>query len=312
MPGVRAALVWNTSTAELARQHNDANVVAVGGRQHTVEEATELVLTFLRTPFSHDERHVRRIGLIAEYEQERHHPAGAEMGGDDVRTAVDEAVAVLSRVPDPTAPVLDTDVAGVVWHIGECLHWYGHDLLLGRVDLTAGRYERDPDAGYGRLVTGLTTWGEVLARVLDAADPGSAASTLRLARPRRVRRDGLRRGARAHRGRRRGGRAALVPAGRRGRRDAGPGVPRRPDRHRPGHHAALGHRPRRPARSPAADVLALRLGTLRGAPTAAQNESGLCGATGQENDVEASATAPGLTSVIRPARSSVPSETPPR
>ncbi|SSC22250.1 DinB/YfiT-like putative metalloenzymes [Klenkia terrae] len=94
------------------------------------------------------------------------------MGGDDVRTAVDEAVAVLSRVPDPTAPVLDTDVAGVVWHIGECLHWYGHDLLLGRVDLTAGRYERDPDAGYGRLVTGLTTWGEVLARVLDAADPG--------------------------------------------------------------------------------------------------------------------------------------------
>ncbi len=76
VPGVRAALVWNTATAELARQHNDANVVAVGGRQHTVEEATELVLTFLRTPFSHDERHVRRIGLITGYEQERHHPAG--------------------------------------------------------------------------------------------------------------------------------------------------------------------------------------------------------------------------------------------
>ncbi len=76
VPGVRAALVWNTSTAELARQHNDANVVAVGGRQHSVEEATELVLTFLRTPFSGDERHVRRIGLVAAYEQERHHPAG--------------------------------------------------------------------------------------------------------------------------------------------------------------------------------------------------------------------------------------------
>ncbi|MCO7219762.1 ribose-5-phosphate isomerase [Klenkia sp. PcliD-1-E] len=83
VPGVRAALVWNTSTAELARQHNDANVVAVGGRQHSVEEATELVLTFLRTPFSGEERHVRRIGLVAEYEQERHHPAG---GGPAERT----------------------------------------------------------------------------------------------------------------------------------------------------------------------------------------------------------------------------------
>ncbi|MEI4273868.1 ribose-5-phosphate isomerase [Klenkia sp. LSe6-5] len=76
VPGVRAALVWNTSTAELARQHNDANVVAVGGRQHSVEEATGLVLTFLRTPFSGEERHARRIGLVAAYEQERHHPAG--------------------------------------------------------------------------------------------------------------------------------------------------------------------------------------------------------------------------------------------
>jgi len=96
------------------------------------------------------------------------------MGGDDVRAVVDEAVAVLARVPDPTAPVpvVGTDVSGVVWHTGECLHWYGHDLLMGRVDLTAGRWERDPDAGYGRLVTGLATWGEVLARVLDGADPG--------------------------------------------------------------------------------------------------------------------------------------------
>ena len=76
VPGVRAALVWNTATAELARQHNDANVVAVGARQHSVAEATELVLHFLATPFSEDERHVRRIGLVAAYEQERHHPAG--------------------------------------------------------------------------------------------------------------------------------------------------------------------------------------------------------------------------------------------
>ena len=76
VPGVRAALVWNRDTAELARQHNDANVVSVGGRQHSVEEATELVLTFLATPFSQDERHVRRIGLITDYERDRHRPAG--------------------------------------------------------------------------------------------------------------------------------------------------------------------------------------------------------------------------------------------
>ena len=48
VPGVRAALVWNTATAQLARQHNDANVVSIGARQHSVEEATELVLEFLR------------------------------------------------------------------------------------------------------------------------------------------------------------------------------------------------------------------------------------------------------------------------
>jgi ribose 5-phosphate isomerase B len=67
--GVRAALVWNTDTSRLAREHNDANVVAVGARQHSKEEVLELVLTFLREPFSQDERHVRRIGKIAIYEQ---------------------------------------------------------------------------------------------------------------------------------------------------------------------------------------------------------------------------------------------------
>ena len=76
VPGVRAALVWNTDTAKLARQHNDANVVSVGGRQHSVADATALVLTFLREPFSGESRHVRRIGLVSEYERDRHRPAG--------------------------------------------------------------------------------------------------------------------------------------------------------------------------------------------------------------------------------------------
>jgi ribose 5-phosphate isomerase B len=68
--GVRAALVWNEVTAIAAREHNNANVMAIGGRMHTEEEALALVDLFLTTPFSHDERHVRRIALISEYENE--------------------------------------------------------------------------------------------------------------------------------------------------------------------------------------------------------------------------------------------------
>lgn len=67
--GIRAALAWNLDTAKLARQHNDANVVAVGARQHSQEEVLELIRAFVAEPFSHDERHVRRIGKIAAYEQ---------------------------------------------------------------------------------------------------------------------------------------------------------------------------------------------------------------------------------------------------
>jgi ribose 5-phosphate isomerase B len=66
--GVRAALVWNVSTALLARQHNDANVIAIGARQHTVDEAKLFIDTFIAEPFSGEERHVRRIAQLAEYE----------------------------------------------------------------------------------------------------------------------------------------------------------------------------------------------------------------------------------------------------
>ncbi|WGD36424.1 ribose-5-phosphate isomerase [Lysinibacter sp. HNR] len=66
--GARAALVWNLSTARLAREHNDANVISIGARQHTVEEAVSFIDAFIAEPFSHDERHVRRIAQLAEYE----------------------------------------------------------------------------------------------------------------------------------------------------------------------------------------------------------------------------------------------------
>jgi ribose 5-phosphate isomerase B len=66
--GARAALVWSVPTAELARQHNDANLIAIGARQHTVDEAELFIDTFIATPFSGDERHARRIAQLAEYE----------------------------------------------------------------------------------------------------------------------------------------------------------------------------------------------------------------------------------------------------
>lgn len=67
--GIRAALAWNESTAKLAREHNDANVIAVGARQHSQEEVLRLIELFAAEPFSNDERHIRRIGKIATYEQ---------------------------------------------------------------------------------------------------------------------------------------------------------------------------------------------------------------------------------------------------
>lgn len=72
--GIRAALVWNDDTAALARDHNDANVISVGGRQHTIEEMTRFIDIFLTAPFSGDERHVRRIGQMSDYEQTRELP----------------------------------------------------------------------------------------------------------------------------------------------------------------------------------------------------------------------------------------------
>jgi ribose 5-phosphate isomerase B len=69
VPGVRAALAWNDDTASLGREHNDANVVAVGSRMHSLDEATRLVERFVTTPFSGDERHARRIAMIGAFEE---------------------------------------------------------------------------------------------------------------------------------------------------------------------------------------------------------------------------------------------------
>jgi len=68
--GIRAGLAYNTVMARLTREHNDANVLSIGGRMQSLEDALEMVKVFLDTPFSGDPRHSRRIKLLADYEEE--------------------------------------------------------------------------------------------------------------------------------------------------------------------------------------------------------------------------------------------------
>ncbi len=64
IPGIRAALCTDCFCAQATREHNDSNILAMGGRVVGGGLATKIVETFLETPFSNDERHIRRINLI--------------------------------------------------------------------------------------------------------------------------------------------------------------------------------------------------------------------------------------------------------
>ncbi|MEU6440098.1 ribose-5-phosphate isomerase [Streptomyces sp. NPDC047046] len=79
--GVRCALAWSVETAKLGREHNNANVVSVGARMHSTDEATSFVEVFLSTPYSEEPRHTRRIEMLTAYEKSgvlppvpAHHP----------------------------------------------------------------------------------------------------------------------------------------------------------------------------------------------------------------------------------------------
>ncbi|WP_431878482.1 ribose-5-phosphate isomerase [Amycolatopsis sacchari] len=75
VPGARAALAWKPEIAQLAREHNHAQLIGIGARMHTVEEATAIVDTFLATPVSPDERHARRVRQLLDYERTGNPPA---------------------------------------------------------------------------------------------------------------------------------------------------------------------------------------------------------------------------------------------
>ncbi|KQU30381.1 ribose-5-phosphate isomerase [Rhodococcus sp. BP-349] len=75
VPGARCALAWSVETAQLARQHNKAQLIGIGGRMHTLPEALAIVDAFLETPWSGEERHQRRIDILSEYERTGDAPA---------------------------------------------------------------------------------------------------------------------------------------------------------------------------------------------------------------------------------------------
>ena len=69
-PGIRAANCTNAFMAQATREHNDANILGLGARVIGVGTALKIVETFLNTPFSEGERHVRRIAMIEDLKNE--------------------------------------------------------------------------------------------------------------------------------------------------------------------------------------------------------------------------------------------------
>jgi len=67
--GIRAVLAWSIETAKLGKEHNNANVVSVGGRMHSIDQCKEIIDAFIATPFSNDERHIRRINKMSKFEE---------------------------------------------------------------------------------------------------------------------------------------------------------------------------------------------------------------------------------------------------
>ncbi|WP_010540437.1 ribose-5-phosphate isomerase [Dietzia alimentaria] len=74
VPGARCALAWSVETARLAREHNNAQLIGIGGRMHSQEEALAIVDAFLDQQWSGAERHQRRIDILAEYERTHEAP----------------------------------------------------------------------------------------------------------------------------------------------------------------------------------------------------------------------------------------------
>ncbi|SDY05907.1 hypothetical protein SAMN05661080_02189 [Modestobacter sp. DSM 44400] len=230
--------------------------------------------------------------------------------GDHVRRPPAAVRNLLAQVPaSAPVPAMGADTGAVVAHVGSRLACYAHDLVAGPHDVSDGEVLRRSGADLATLSAGLTAWGEVLARVVDASPPAERGWHCDGRPDAAGFRPGMRGAAAARR--RRGPPGSGLPSTRRPtwRSPSSPGCSptcRREDpwaslRWATG-RGELSGRPRRTSWRYAA------------APTGerGQNSSGHHGVTGQAKAVEAAVTAPGLTSVTRPAACRVARETPPR
>jgi hypothetical protein len=93
--------------------------------------------------------------------------------GEDLRAAAAAVGELFARVPDGAAavPMLGTDVTGVAHHVTSCLTWYAQDLVAGTAEVSAFDLVRRPDVELVEMRRQLEAAAEVLARVVDAADP---------------------------------------------------------------------------------------------------------------------------------------------
>ena len=136
--GVRAALVWSELTASLAREHNDANVISIGGRMHSLDEMTRFIEIFLATDFSDEERH--------------------DAGSDACRLRDDRGVPPLPESLPPTAPMPE----------GHTLRRLANDLSAAfaggpvRVSSPQGRFGADAALVDGQPVLGAVSAGKHL------------------------------------------------------------------------------------------------------------------------------------------------------
>jgi ribose 5-phosphate isomerase B len=73
--GARCALAWNVETAQLAREHNNAQLIGLGGLMHSLGESLAIVDAFLAAEWSDEERHQRRIDIMSDFEESGIAPA---------------------------------------------------------------------------------------------------------------------------------------------------------------------------------------------------------------------------------------------
>lgn len=76
--GARCALAWSVETARLAREHNNAQLIGIGGRMHSPQQALAIVDAFISQPFSAQPRHERRVSILSDFERTGVPPAVPE------------------------------------------------------------------------------------------------------------------------------------------------------------------------------------------------------------------------------------------